>query len=79
MRAVLLQVRGHTQRNLDEFLRRIGQPPVPAEELALGLWLLPLPDCQNWLDAVGQRLGQTAGISSRMREGEFQAPWQPVS
>lgn len=79
MRAVLLQVRAQTQANLDEFLRRLGQPPVQAEELMVGLWLLPLPECQSWLDSVRARLAQTLGVSATMREVDFLGPWQPVS
>jgi hypothetical protein len=80
MRDVILRLhdeRGH--RNLDEFLRRVGHPPKPAEELATGLWLLPLPDCQSWLDAVRTRVGQTLGLSATIREVDCVSPWRPLS
>jgi hypothetical protein len=79
---VLLRLRvedGRKPMNLDEFLHRVGRPPKQAEELARGLWLLPLPDCQSWVDAVRARLGQTAGLSAMMREVDCVSPWQPVS
>jgi hypothetical protein len=82
MRAVILCLRvegGRKPMNLDEFLRRVGHPAKPAEELARGLWLLPLPDCQSWLDAVRTRLGQTAGLSATIREVDCLSPWQPLS
>jgi hypothetical protein len=78
MRGVLLQVAGRPA-NLVEFLRRVGQPSEPAEELATGLWLLPLPDCKNWLEAAMARLGQTRGISAKMLPVEEYLPWQILS
>jgi hypothetical protein len=78
MRAVLLQIAGRPA-NLVEFLRRVGQPSGPAEELATGLWLLPLPDCQNWLKAATARLGQTRGLSAKMLLVEEYLPWQILS
>ena len=79
MRAVILRLRHERERDLDEFLRRIGDPPTLGEELARGLWLLPLPDCQDWLDAVRHRLGQMLGLSATIREVDCVSPWQPLS
>jgi hypothetical protein len=82
MRAIMLRLRvedGRRSMNLDEFLRRVGPLPASAEELATGLWLLPLPDCQSWLEAAQTRLGQTLGISARIREVDCASSWQPLS
>lgn len=78
MRAVILRLHDEGRRNFDEFLRQVGHPPKPAEELATGLWWLPLPDCQSWLDAVRTKLGQTLGIVAMMREVDYASPWQPL-
>jgi hypothetical protein len=79
MRAVLLRLHDEGSRNLGEFLRRVGWPPAQAEQLAERLWLLPLPDCQNWIDSVRTRLGQTLGISATIREVDCVSPWQSLS
>jgi hypothetical protein len=79
MRAVMLRLHDEGDRNLVEFLRRVGYPPTQAETLARNLWLLPLPYCESWLDAVRARLAQTRGIAAEIREVDCVSPWRPLS
>jgi hypothetical protein len=84
MRAVLFHARstGHSI-DWDEFvLRRIPalRPPSQAEELAPGVWLLPLPDCQKFLDDLTRLLQRPLPLASaRTREVDYVTPWQTVS
>jgi hypothetical protein len=83
MRAVLFHAAPkQSTHDWNDFLRRIPnlRPPPQAEELALGIWLLPLPDCQTFLDDLMQLVQRPfPPASSKTLEVDFQPPWQTVS
>jgi hypothetical protein len=83
MRAVLFhaQSTGHPV-DWTEFLRRAeGLPrPAQAEKLAPGVWFLPLPDCQNFLNGLCALLRRPLpNAVAKMLEVDYATPWQPVS
>jgi hypothetical protein len=84
MRAVLFHAEstGH-QLNWNEFILRrllaLG-PPSQAEELAPGVWLLPMPHCQKFPNDLTQLLQRPLPLASaKTREVDCVSPWQPVS
>jgi hypothetical protein len=84
MRVVLFRAEstGH-QKDWFEFIdRRVPSlgPPQEAEELADGVWLLPLPQCQKFLDDLTALLQRQPPLAvAKMREVGSLGPWQPVS
>lgn len=83
MRAVLFHAaQKQSVKDWREFLRRVRVlgPPAQAEELAPGVWLLPLPDCQGFLDALTQILQRPLPFaSSRTREVDCIGPWRTLT
>jgi|HubBroStandDraft_6_1064221.scaffolds.fasta_scaffold793639_1 hypothetical protein len=83
MRAVLFRAQstGHA-RDWNEFIHRVSGFPRPqeAEELAPGIWFLPLPDCQGFLDNLKGLLQRPLPLaSSKTLEFDYATPWQTVS
>jgi len=84
MRAMLFRThRKHpSPHDWNQFLqqaRQLGSPPQ-AEELADGLWLLPLPDCQGFLDGLIQLVQRKPlSVSATTLAVDFHPPWQTVS
>jgi hypothetical protein len=84
MRAVIFHAQSTGRKlDFDEFVQRrvpALRPPPQAEELAYGLWLLPMPDCQSFLDDLRQLLRRPAPLAiARTRECDSVTPWQLVS
>ena len=84
MRALLFHARPthpsiHDWNQFLQKARKLG-PSSQAEELADGLWLLPLPDCQNFLDGLTQLVRLSPqNVSATSLSVDFRTPWQPVS
>jgi hypothetical protein len=84
MRAVLFHAqaqRSGSANILQEFQREADQFGVPreAEELANGLWFLPIPECQRFLDRLIELAERRLGIVGKMLEVDYHNPWRTVS
>lgn len=84
MRAVLFHAQSTgRQRAWDEFVQRrlpALEPPPQAEALAEGVWFLPLPDCQQFLDALTALMRRPMPLATaRTLEFDYAGAWQPVS
>ena len=82
MRAVLFHAQSTSHPWITEFLQRAeGLPrPAQAEKLAPGVWFLPLPDRQNFLNGLCAMLRRPLpNAVAKMLEVDYATPWQPVA
>jgi hypothetical protein len=83
MRAVLFHAQSTGRpKDWNEFIHRVSgfSRPQVAEELAPGVWFLPLPDCQGFLDNLKGLLQRPLPVaSSRMLEFDYAMTWQTLS
>ena len=70
----------------ERVLGTVGERPespfggLPVAELLALLWLLPLPDCQSFLDGLTQLVRRTPlNVAATFLAVDFHPPWQTVS
>jgi hypothetical protein len=84
MRAVLFHARlRQSTKDWATFLRNAAAlgPPPQAEEIAPGVWLLPLPACQTFLDGLTALLtgNPLPNAAARTLQVDYVGTWQTVS
>src|SRR5260370_24682265 len=86
MRAVLFHAGlkpNQGQSNWSQFVREIqklGPPPAMADRLTEEVWLLPLPQCQVFVDQLKQLVFSAhLAISARTLPVDFHPPSQTVT